>query len=276
MIPVRLNTKRLATYSMVLSAMSTIFLMYKLGMDDGVREKSLTRTIKNIADDKVEGPYIGTEGTRAFPKVADTRLLYKTQEEILKFPRRADSTYNINVTRSDRMSLDREIIDSRPEVCKTINYGDLSLLPKASLVIPFHNEALSMLLRTVHSALFRAPDILLNEIILIDDSSTDQNVKENLEKYLKLLPKVRILRTPHRIGLIRARMMGFRAAIGPVVIFQDAHTECNVGWLEPLLAAIRDNPRIVIQPFIDGIDANSVAYSTPWSIYRGSFSWDLR
>ena len=50
-----------------------------------------------------------------------------------------------------------------------------------------------------------------------------------------------------RVGLIRARMTGASMARGDVLMFQDAHTEANVGWAEPLLQAIKDDPTTVIQ-----------------------------
>ena len=44
-------------------------------------------------------------------------------------------------------------------------------LPTASIVVPFHNEHFSVLLRTAYSALSRAPSNLI-EVILVDDAST--------------------------------------------------------------------------------------------------------
>lgn len=53
--------------------------------------------------------------------------------------------------------------------CKDETYPED--LPVASVVICFYNEALSALLRTVHSVLDRTPAQLLREVILVDDDS---------------------------------------------------------------------------------------------------------
>jgi len=61
-------------------------------------------------------------------------------------------------------------------------------------------------------------------------------------------------------------------------MFQDAHTEANVGWAEPLLDEIIKNPSTVVQPHIDQVESMSIEYtgSVLSIVPRGGFSWDLR
>ena len=121
--------------------------------------------------------------------------LRKLQATIFLNPDRPpDRNYNINVTQSERIPLEREVLDSRPTACHTIRY-DPSHDLTTTVIIPFYNEALSMLLRTVHSILRHTPDSLLEEIIIIDDHSPNHDLKAPLERYVKFLPKVNKLHT---------------------------------------------------------------------------------
>ncbi|TRY57277.1 hypothetical protein DNTS_008879 [Danionella cerebrum] len=74
-----------------------------------------------------------------------------------------------NLMASDMIALNRTLPDVRLDGCKTKTYPDD--LPNTSIVIVFHNEAWSTLLRTVHSAINRSPRHLLLEILLVDDAS---------------------------------------------------------------------------------------------------------
>jgi len=86
---------------------------------------------------------------------------------------KSQSLYRIhrfNLLASDRIPLNRTLPDIRKPLCKDISY-DTSKLPTTSVIIVFHNEAWSTLLRTVHSVINRSPRKLLKEIILVDDAS---------------------------------------------------------------------------------------------------------
>lgn len=208
---------------------------------------------------------------------ARVKRLRKLQRTMFINPKRPDdSVYNINITLSEKIPLDREIPDVRPEGCLSMQY-DISKMSKTSVVIIFYNEALSMILRTVHSVLKRTHQSLLEEVILVDDASTNEDLRTYLRPYVSNLPKVKLLRNNKRLGLIKARLLGFRKARGDFVFFQDAHTEANVQWLEPLLNEVLKNPNTVIQPYVDEIDTTTLEYrGGTGRVSRGGFSWDLR
>uniref|UniRef100_A0A3Q1G3B8 Polypeptide N-acetylgalactosaminyltransferase 6-like n=1 Tax=Acanthochromis polyacanthus TaxID=80966 RepID=A0A3Q1G3B8_9TELE len=98
-------------------------------------------------------------------------------------------------------------------------------LPTTSVIIVFHNEAWSTLLRTVHSVLHTSPAILLKEIILVDDASTAEHLKSRLEEYVRQLKIVHVVRQLERKGLITARLLGASKAQGEVLTFLDSHCE---------------------------------------------------
>lgn len=82
-------------------------------------------------------------------------------------------TWFMNVVASDKISHDRSVPDTRIPECKTIKYDEV--LPNASVVIIFHNEAWSPFIRTIHSVYNRSPMKLLHEIVLLDDASDRGN-----------------------------------------------------------------------------------------------------
>lgn len=75
-----------------------------------------------------------------------------------------------NLMASDRVSLNRSLPDVRRAKCQQRTY-DTKQMPTTSVIIVFHNEAWSVLLRTVWSVTNRSPKHLLKEILLVDDAS---------------------------------------------------------------------------------------------------------
>lgn len=65
---------------------------------------------------------------------------------------------------SDSLSLDRNVTDFRHALCPTVRYP--RGLPPAAVIFVFRNEALSTLLRSIHSVLNRSPPALLKEVCL--------------------------------------------------------------------------------------------------------------
>ncbi|KAL7678087.1 hypothetical protein ACOME3_004316 [Neoechinorhynchus agilis] len=153
---------------------------------------------------------------------------------------------------SDLISLHRQLPDMRDIECRQLKY-DSSTLPTTSVIIIFHNEGRSALLRTIHSVIDNSPPRLLKEIILVDDCSTRDYLKSPLDDYISALKKVRIVRLEKRQGLIRARLEGADVALGEVLIFLDSHCEATAGWLEPLLYSIAQNNKTAIVPIIETI-----------------------
>lgn len=70
--------------------------------------------------------------------------------------------------------------------CKQLSYSDD--LPQISVVFIFVNEALSVILRSVHSVVNHTPAHLLKEIILVDDNSDSGKDVEDTFNYIKGTP----------------------------------------------------------------------------------------
>ncbi|KAB0799284.1 hypothetical protein PPYR_07164 [Photinus pyralis] len=210
-------------------------------------------------------PNLGNNGEAAYLEDSKER---KEGERALK-------KFALNTVLSDRMPLNRTLKDPRNKGCTEFLYNPTLT---ASVIIIFYNELLSVILRTIWSVILQTPSHLLHEIILVDDCSSDSDLKGLLRYYLDTRLKkynVNLLELNHRMGLIRARLQGARIATGDVLIFLDAHCEATTGWMEPLLARIQEERTAVLVPIIDVIEANNLAYSTngDTSYQVGGFTW---
>ena len=185
--------------------------------------------------------------------------------------------YAFNTLVSSRLSLDREIKDTRHKTCRNISYSSKSILPTASVIICFYREDFTVLMRTIHSVVNRSPKENLKEIIVINDQS-DLNIIPNITDHLHQMNWqqnfVKVYTAPERLGLIRARIFGARKATGDVLVFLDSHVETNVQWLEPMLDRIHGDRTRVVTPIIDIVNADTFNYE-PSPLVRGGFNWGL-
>ncbi|MBN3282321.1 GALT7 acetylgalactosaminyltransferase, partial [Polyodon spathula] len=188
--------------------------------------------------------------------------------------------FGFNMVASDMISLERTISDLRHEECKFWHY-DENLLT-SSIVIVFHNEGWSTLMRTVHSVIKRTPRRYLAEIVLIDDFSNKVHLKEKLEEYIKQWNGlVKLFRNERREGLIQARSIGAKnAVLGQVLIYLDAHCEVGSNWYAPLVAPITKDRTICTVPLIDYIDGNDYTIEPQQGgdedgFARGAWDWSL-
>ncbi|XP_078084455.1 polypeptide N-acetylgalactosaminyltransferase 5 [Mustelus asterias] len=180
---------------------------------------------------------------------------------------------HFNVYLSNMIPLDRAIPDTRPEGCSDqVVHNNL---PTTSVIMCFVDEVWSTLLRSVHSIFNRSPAHLIKEVILVDDFSTKEYLKENLDKYMSQFPKVHVIHLQERHGLIRARLVGATIATGDVLTFLDSHVECNVGWLEPLLETIHLKRTKVACPVIEVISDEDMSYVGVSGFLRGVFTWPM-
>ncbi|XP_032083252.1 polypeptide N-acetylgalactosaminyltransferase 18 isoform X1 [Thamnophis elegans] len=185
--------------------------------------------------------------------------------------------YGYNAYLSDRLPLDRTLPDFRPTGCKNLTFPES--LPEVSIVFIFVNEAFSVILRSIHSAIDRTPAHLLKEIILVDDNSNNEELKEKLKEYVDELNTrkpgfIKMVRHSKQEGLIRSRVSGWRAATAPVVALFDAHVEFNVGWAEPVLTRIKENRRRVISPSFDNIKYDNFELEE-YPLSAQGFDWEL-
>ncbi|XP_036962005.1 probable polypeptide N-acetylgalactosaminyltransferase 8 [Acanthopagrus latus] len=187
--------------------------------------------------------------------------------------------YGYNVFLSDRLPLDRVLPDTRDPRCLKKSYP--KDLPSVGVVLIYLNEALSIIKRAMRSIIDRTPKNLLKEIIMVDDNSSNEDLKGDLDIYVKMLeeqnPDLRITRVRHdeQKGLAFARASGWRAATADVVAILDAHIEVHEMWVEPMLTQIKADRTTVVSPVFDRVNFDDLkvieylpaAHAFDWALW---------
>ena len=97
----------------------------------------------------------------------------KTPDGMMEEKKEKFKIHQFNLLVSEMISVNRSLKDVRMDACKSKKYP--AVLPTTSVIIVFHNEAWSTLLRSIHSIINRSPLQLLREIILVDDASDEKH-----------------------------------------------------------------------------------------------------
>lgn len=152
----------------------------RMAWGPGVQDNMLERFKSNSEDNEATYPNHLLKHWKPMPPVREKRgkhgeggrgvTMRPDQESIMKLKFKENQ---FNILASDMISLNRSLQDIRQSDCKTKQYP--KLMPTTSIVIVFHNEAWSTLLRTVWSVINRSPRSLLREILLVDDASEKGN-----------------------------------------------------------------------------------------------------
>nr|XP_045379844.1 polypeptide N-acetylgalactosaminyltransferase 18 isoform X2 [Camelus bactrianus] len=254
----------------------------KLEEDKGDTLKIIERLdhLENVIKQHIQETPAKPEESEAEP-FTDSSLFAHWGQELSPEGRRVAlkqfQYYGYNAYLSDRLPLDRPLPDLRPSGCRNLSFPDS--LPEVSIVFIFVNEALSVLLRSIHSAIERTPSHLLKEIILVDDNSSNEELKEKLTEYVDKVNGqkpgfIKVVRHSKQEGLIRSRVSGWRAATAPVVALFDAHVEFNVGWAEPVLTRIKENRKRIISPSFDNIKYDNFEIEE-YPLAAQGFDWEL-
>lgn len=190
------------------------------------------------------------------------------------------SLWGFNMVASNKVSLDRIPADLRMDECKHWEYPEK--LPSVSVILVFHNEGFTTLMRTVHSVINLSPPELLYEVVMVDDGSTRDYIAHGaIGEYIKRFNGiVKLYHNNKREGLIRARTIGAKHAQASVLVYLDAHCEVENNWLPPLISPIAQDYKACTVPMVDSIDGNTYVFEPQQggdenNLARGAWDWNF-
>lgn len=185
--------------------------------------------------------------------------------------------YGYNAFLSNQLPLDRTLPDTRDERCLVKEYP--KDLPSISVILIYINEALSIIKRAIRSIITHTPEQLLREIILVDDYSTYNDLRQPLYDYINQIHRerpglIKLVRHKQQMGLSQSRISGWKRATADVVAILDAHVEATVGWAEPLLARIKADRTVVVSPVFDKVHFDDL-HAERYVPFAHGFDWAL-
>ena len=123
-----------------------------------------------------------------------------------------------------------------------------------SVVLPCGNEV-DFFERTIQSVYAATPPEVLHEIIVVDDNSSPP--LESLFQFDPADYKLTFVRSNVTLGLIDAKHQGAEASSGDIIVFFDCHVKPALGYWEPFVREIADNPKRVVVPAITALNVDT-------------------
>ncbi|NXU78393.1 GLT13 acetylgalactosaminyltransferase, partial [Oreotrochilus melanogaster] len=226
---------------------------------DDKKERSLLPALRAVISRNQEGP--GEMGKAV--------LIPKEEQEKMK---ELFKINQFNLMASDLIALNRSLPDVRLDGSNDAP-GPPYLGKQVVLLFTCASRRKSLAQVTI---VIPKSKVLGSEMVRCSKPSHIYFLKASLENYVQALEvPTRLIRMEQRSGLIRARLRGAAASRGQVITFLDAHCECTLGWLEPLLARIKEDRRTVVCPIIDVISDDTFEYMAGSDMTYGGFNWKL-
>ncbi|KAM5332416.1 LOW QUALITY PROTEIN: putative polypeptide N-acetylgalactosaminyltransferase 8 [Glossophaga mutica] len=260
----------------------------KESMKLGAKEQeNMDNTLERVKDEQhpvgkaVEAKATETKKNKPREKLFPGPLLFKQWGEDLSEAQQKKAQdlfqqFGYNVYLSDQLPLNRSIPGAHHSRCLQKTYP--SQLLSLNVILTFTNEALSSIQWAIARIISWIPSRLLKEIILMDDFSSNGELKANLDKNIKLYnqkyPLLKIVQHTRRKGLAQAHNTGWEVATADVVAILDAHVEVNVGWAEPILAWIQEDHTMIVSPVFDNIYCDTFEL-TKYELAVDGFNWEL-
>lgn len=117
--------------------------------------------------------------------------------------------------------------------------------PTVSIIIPVYNEIQTV--NTLLKKVYAHKSKLFNKEIIIIESNSNDGTKEVVQKFVKGKKNIRVFYEPYPQGKSSALVLGFKKAIGEIILIQDADLEYKVSDYDRLVKPlIKDRVQFVL------------------------------
>lgn len=145
-----------------------------------------------------------------------------------------------------------------------------------SIILHFNDDEFYNVKLALQSIITHTPAKLYSELIVLDDGSKKNAVALHALDFLSRpeFKNVKKFRSEKAEGPSAARFKASKLATGSVLVFLGSDVVVNTGWLEPLLAAVRDDTNTLAASHTDNFLSDVRFFETP-NNYINLMTWTL-